>query len=231
MKACIPFVTGVGDSVELRYVLRSHALYEPDWEPVLIVNDPADVPRWYGGEWRIGGTIGKPQNVHVDHFRKLIAFSTYFPDQTFVYSPDDCFLLGPWPDENRIMAKSPIYGSIHAEAMTNTAEALTAIGESLYFDYQLHCPEHRHTGRWLELCSRLPGRFGVEKPILPRTLYGNVYRLENTVATWDRKVINFHKYPEDRHKFVSTQDQMAMDPKFHAWLKSRFPKRSPWERL
>lgn len=231
MKVCIPFIPGVGDSVELRYTLRSHALHEPDWEPVLVVNDMEMVPKWYRGYSIIGGSIGKPQNVHVDHYRKLTAFSVTVPDQKFVYSPDDCFLLGPWPEENRIMAKSPIYGSIHADAMTNTAEALTAIGEELQYDFQLHCPEHRHTGRWLELASRLPARFGVEQPILPRTLYGNVYRQENTVAVWDRKVINFHKYPEDRQRFVSTQDQMAMDPKFHAWLKSRFPKSSPWEKV
>lgn len=229
MKVCIPFIGGPCDSVELRYALRSHALYEPSWEPVLVVNQKEMVPGWYSGE-SLCNDSSKPQNVYLDQFRKNNFFASFYPGIPYVYTSDDTFLLGPWQNVNRYAAKSPVYMGIHADAMTNTGEALARAGKLLQFDFFLHCPQHRHTDQWMDLWIRTNGS-GNHTPVNHRSLYGNLFLAQDLHATWDRKVINWHKRPVDSWKFFSTQDNMAGDPLFHRWLKERFPKRSPWEKV
>lgn len=236
MKVCIPFVAGIGDSAELKYVLRSHALYEPDWEPVLVGNEGTRLPSWYKGEIiRMEGNCA-PQHVHKDQFKKIGVFCQTHPNQTFVYSPDDCFLLAPWPKEPRSMAKSPVFRGFHGEAWTNTLSCLSDSGvQTPPVDFQLHSPQYRDSGKWVEMLHRIPAGYGTERPVMHRTLYGNFFLREPSQPPphpiWDRKVINFDKYPEDKWGFISTQDSMAMSAKFQTWVQKRFPKRSPYEKV
>ena len=219
MKVCIPFVRGGADSLELRYTLRSYAEHAPDWEPVLVGHS---FPEWYTGQRVIAD---QRSNVHDEILWKVFQFCNEVEPGEFVYSTDDTMLLQPWSFEPRIVAKSPIYTGIHAESMTNTAELLRG---RLLHDYQLHCPVLREQSKWAFMTGWAAA---FEKPILHRTLYGNMYPQENLKETWDRKMIDWVKEPGPNWRYLSTQDSMVSNPRFINWLKTHFPKPSQWEKV
>ena len=219
MKVCIPFIPGAADSIELRSTLRSYTEHAPEWEPVLVGDS---FPGWYTGQ-RVNAP--RRDNVHDEQIWKVFQFCNEVEPSEFVYSTDDTMLLQPWSFEPRIVSKSPIYTGIHSEAMTNTGELLRG---RLLHDYQLHCPVIRERGKWGFMAGWAAS---LGKPVLHRTLYGNMFPEPNPKPTWDRKMIDWVKEPGPDWRYLSTQDQMVSNPRFITWLKTRFPKPSPYEKV
>lgn len=213
----------MGDSMELKYCLRSVDQFMPDIEDVYLVGN--DKPTWY-----FGSTIPCAQEQRlpgVCNVMKKLKTACEDPRVTeiFWYGNDDVYLLEPAKDGPFFMANSPIRndGSVHHKGFQLTFTELDRRGINHPKDAELHYPVVYEKSRVLKLMSEIDIRL----PYSFRTLYFNLLGVQLAPAN-DHKRFSWIQ-PKPNDYCVSSNDNTVGQQVFIEWARKTFPRKSRWE--
>jgi hypothetical protein len=213
-----------GDEFELRYSLRSLVAYMPHDRVIVSGDKPA---------FATGITLVQewPQS---DRFRSstaniAAAIRRVGITGSFVVMNDDFFLLKRWKYRHahrgtidEYLTDSKASGAYRA-MVARTKDILTAHGVANPLFFGLHKPTVYDSRKLLELLTE----FRREKFLL-RTLYGNLFPSPSV----KRSDVKLHTWPDNppTGDVFSTSDQCAKEPACRAWLQSRFPEPTTFEK-
>jgi hypothetical protein len=136
-----------------------------------------------------------------------------------------CLMPGGIPSVHAGHLNSVLCGreSYASKLLWQTRDWMKAEGITGRLNYEMHCPVLLETDKVRDVLERT----GTGKPLLFRTIYGNMHRIGGRkVEDWKAR----HWPGTWRRRFLSSCPAVERDLAFREWLRARLPEPSRWER-
>lgn len=222
-----------GESEELRYSLRSLAMYAPPGRITII----GSAPSWVDLE-KVTLLPGNPYgNRFQNSLHNLRVASEFEPGDFWTFN-DDFLLLEPWPEPFPLWYWRPIATHIETAmkdprsaprkaVFRRTLEYLRLRGIEDPHHFELHIPMKINGTEMLRILDEASDYINLDNPPIWRTLYGNLSTLESEPA--QREDVKRHILPDGLSgmDFLSTDELTFSNILPH--LKVLLPEPSPWE--